>query len=78
MIDPSSFLDIANDMFSDDKYCHEIGYRTCVNRAYYAAHNISKQYLESTGCKFSSDLSVHKQVIEELYKKDSQARNLLY
>jgi uncharacterized protein (UPF0332 family) len=77
-LDPYSFLEIARDISVDTEYCYETGYRTCINRAYYAAHLISKQYLESKGCKFTRDRSVHKQVIDELAKRNQYARDLLY
>jgi uncharacterized protein (UPF0332 family) len=78
MFDPYSFLGIARDISADDQYCYETGYRTCINRAYYAAHLISKQCLESKGCKFTKEKSVHQQVIDKLASKNPHAKNLLY
>lgn len=76
--DPSFFLEVARDISSDDHYCYEAGHRTCINRAYYAAHLISRGYLESLGYNTSAGTSAHRDVIDKFTGQNQKVRGLLH
>jgi uncharacterized protein (UPF0332 family) len=59
------FLDLAKDLHNstaEDLSLAEAKYRTVIGRAYYAAFNVAKQYLESQGIPISKQGEAHQEV----------------
>lgn len=44
--DPTTFLSLAKNLFSDGNYGEEEKYRTCISRSYYAAHLFTREKLK--------------------------------
>lgn len=74
--DPIKFLKLANDLFVDGNYDEEEKYRTCVSRAYYAAHLFTREKLKKlkriTGTEVDERKGeMHQKVIDALkYMKE--------
>ena len=62
-----------NNSVKQNSILAEAKYRTVVGRAYYAAFNIAKEYLESAGLVFSNDGRAHTEVRSELRRIGGKA-----
>ncbi len=76
--DPLHFLNLATSLSVDEKYDIEARCRTSISRAYYAAHLISRNKLESKSSRFSKDGKAHEEVIEQMKKKNPHIGDMLY
>jgi hypothetical protein len=47
-MDPIQFLRLAEALLHD--HAHPAGWRIAVSRAYYAAHHVTKEFVEGAGC----------------------------
>jgi len=63
---PEQFLEIASQIFSNNKYDTKAKSRTAVGRAYYAAFLEAKRKLSSLGQSFNEEEKIHGQVIAAL------------
>lgn len=80
--DPRSFLDLATKLLYDQSYSEDARYRTCVSRAYYAAHLFTKEKLKEIGITISVEKDerkgvIHDKVIEALIKKNKNLGEML-
>jgi uncharacterized protein (UPF0332 family) len=75
---PQLLLVLADDLCEDPNYDDEAKYRTSISRAYYAAYLTARCELESTGIDFSKSVTVHKEVFEQLKKKNKRVSNMLF
>jgi uncharacterized protein (UPF0332 family) len=71
------FLDLAEDLLNSankdkDLSLAEAKYRTVIGRAYYAAFNVAKEYLESQGTSLSRNGGAHKKVREHFDNQNQQ------
>lgn len=78
VFDPLSFLELANNLHVDINYEDEAAYRTSTSRAYYAAYLICRKYLENNEHTFSKSAKAHREVMNEVNKKDPHVRSLLH
>ncbi len=75
--DPIKFLDIATKLLIDINYDEETRYRTCISRAYYAAHLFTREKLKSTGVVIRIEKDerigiIHDKVIDALARKNKK------
>lgn len=75
--DPSSFLNLAVTLCEDSNYHDESRFRTAISRAYYAAHLISRNSLESKGIILDKDSNIHWEVIRLMKEKDRHTGDML-
>lgn len=78
VFDPSSFLELANNLHLDANYENEAVYRTSTSRAYYAAHLICRKHFEKKDGAFSKSANAHQEVMDSVKKKDPHISSLLY
>jgi len=65
-MDPLQFLLLAEAILRDVNYAHPAGWRTAVSRAYYAAHNFIKDFVESAGVHVKESGAAHADVWNHL------------
>lgn len=65
-LDPKEFLNLATGLFIDGEYNKEARYRTCISRAYYAAHLFTREKLEKLGFLFPIEKGERKGVIHDI------------
>jgi uncharacterized protein (UPF0332 family) len=80
--DPRSFLDLATKLLYDQSYDEDARYRTCISRAYYAAHLFTKEKLKEIGVTISIGKDerkgvIHDKVIDALTKKNKPLGEML-
>lgn len=77
LFDPERFLEIANKILADRQYHDESGWRTAIGRAYYAAFLAVMKRLQSLGSTFADADRIHRDVIQELMKRNTGLANQL-
>ena len=76
--DPYQFLEIANDIL-DIRYLQTPGgYRTSVNRVYYASFLYIRKFIQEAGIRIRQDYNQHEDVITILKEHDYFRGDLLY
>lgn len=81
--DSIKFLDLATRLLYDKNYVNEDArYRTCISRAYYAAHLFTKKKLKEMGIVIKTEKDerkgvIHDKVIEALKKKNEPLADML-
>lgn len=80
--DPKKFLTIATKLLYDTKFDEEERYRTCISRAYYAAHLFTREKLKSIGIfiKIEKDEKkgiIHDKVVKALAGKNGKLAEML-
>ncbi len=73
----STFIDFTEWLQEQDSCKSEIGFRSCVNRAYYGAFHITKDYLIKSFSIINSEAS-HREIIKKLKREDEFLGNKLY
>lgn len=82
-LDPIKFLDLATKLLYDTNYDEEARYRTCISRAYYAAHLFTREKLKKIGIviiveKDERKGAIHDKVIEALTGKNKKLGEMLF
>lgn len=67
-MDPIQFLRLAEWLLNNQP--HPAGWRSAMSRAYYAAHHVVKQFVESTGATILASSSAHADVWNLLVECD--------
>ena len=80
--DPRSFLDLATKLLYDANYGEDARYRTCISRAYYAAHLFTKEKLKEIGATINIEKDerkgvIHDKVIDTLETKNKNLGEML-
>jgi len=71
MFNPEEFLKITDTIRRQKKLQTSAGVRTALNRAYFAALVMAKIKLEDLGVFFSTNDEIHKQISDEVKKRDN-------
>jgi len=71
MFNPEEFLKITDIVRRQNKFQTPAGVRTALNRAYFAALVMAKIKLEELGVTFSTNDEIHKQISDEVKKRDN-------
>jgi hypothetical protein len=64
MIDPRAFLQLAQKLLANEK--NPAGFRSAVSRAYYAAFNVTAEFLKGIDCEVQEDAKGHTQAYYRL------------
>ena len=71
MFNPEEFLKITDTVRRQRKLQTPAGVRTALNRAYFAALVFAKLKLEDLGVAFSTNDEIHRQISDEVKKRDN-------
>lgn len=80
--DPRSFLDLATKLLYDSNYREDTRYRTCISRAYYAAHLSAAKKFKELGIPIKIEKDerkgvIHDKVIDTLEMKNKKLGEML-